>query len=77
MTTDKCVFLIKQLYKMNKLIQKIEETVLSKRMLEEKQQKKPYSFRDGGFGGHSEYWDSNYWDDQYSDASGYADSDNN
>lgn len=61
---------------MNKLIQNIEKTVLSKKQLEEVHCKNPRTFRDGGFGGHSDYWDSNYWDDQYSDASGYADNDN-
>lgn len=60
---------------MNKLIKEIQRTTKTKLQLEEQQCRNSYAFRDGGFGGHSDYWDSNYWDDEYDDASEYADHD--
>lgn len=60
---------------MNKLIKEIQRVVDEKTNLEKNQCKNPRSFRDGGFGGHSDYWDSNYWDDEYDDGGGYADHD--
>ena len=52
---------------MNKLIKEIQRIVDEKTRLANNQCKKPHSFRDGGFGGHSDYWDTNYWDDEYND----------
>ena len=60
---------------MNKLIKEIERTVEAKLRLADDHSKNPRSFRDGGLGGHSEYWDSNYWDDEYAAGDSYPDHD--
>ena len=60
---------------MNKLIKEIQRVVEEKSNLEKHQCKNARSCRDRGFGGHSDYWDSNYWDDEYDDGSRYADHD--
>ncbi len=60
---------------MNKLISEIKRIANEKKQLMENYSKNSRSFRDGGFGGHSEYWDSNYWDDEYDDLTKYADHD--
>ncbi len=53
----------------NSFIRDIKRKSEEKQALIDAHSKTPHNFRDGGFGGHSQYWDSNYWDDQYEDCS--------
>ncbi|MBQ8055846.1 MAG: hypothetical protein IJ270_03415 [Paludibacteraceae bacterium] len=54
----------------NQFIRDIKRKAEEKKALVEAHSKNSHDFRDsGGFGGHSDYWDTNYWDDQYEDCS--------